>query len=29
VLAEGDDADLVRKVVDQIVEALPLEASTT
>ena len=29
VLAEGDDPDLVRRVVDQIIEALPLEAATT
>jgi phosphoglucosamine mutase len=29
VLAEGDDPDLVRKVIDQIVEALPLEAATS
>jgi phosphoglucosamine mutase len=29
VLAEGDDPDLVRKVIEQIVEALPLEAATS
>lgn len=29
VLAEGDDPDLVRKVIEQIVEALPLETATS
>ena len=28
VMAEGDDSDLVRAVVDQIIEAIPRQAAT-